>query len=63
MKYDVALTSQTTGRVIDSNGDDRLDSPVEEGHTVTVSLRDENGNPITETGVVEEILSTCEDWQ
>jgi len=43
----VLLTSGTVGTTT---------TPAEVGEIVTVTLQDENGMPITETGVVEEVL-------
>ncbi|NUL35079.1 hypothetical protein [Kosakonia sacchari] len=57
MKTTVALKSGTVGEIINH------DAAIEEGQTVTVTLNDENGKTITETGVVAEILESLEDWQ
>lgn len=43
----ILLTSGTVGTTT---------TPAEVGEIVTVTLQDENGMPITETGVVEEVL-------
>ena len=50
IRYTVAIEDGTTGEVIDG-------APMV-GETVTVRLNDENGNPITRTGTVNEILYT-----
>jgi hypothetical protein len=52
-KFTVLLENQTVGTVVS-------DTQVTDGDTVTVSLYDENGTLITETGVVEEILEIDE---
>ena len=51
-KYTVLLNDGTVGTLI-------VDS-VDEGQNVTVDLQDENGNPITATGTVVEILEESE---
>ncbi len=63
MKYEVLLNSGTTGEVIDNHGDNRIDTEVEDGLTVTIKARDENGNFFNETGVVAEVLQEKEDWE
>jgi hypothetical protein len=52
MRYTLLLESQTVGTLTADT--------VSEGDAVTVNLQDENGNPITETGTVSEILETSE---
>jgi len=52
-KFTVLLENQTVGVVVS-------DMQISDGDTVTVSLYDENGALITETGVVEEILEIDE---
>lgn len=54
-KYTVLLNDGTVGTLIV----DSVDS-VDEGQNVTVDLHDENGNPITATGTVVEILEESE---
>ncbi|HFQ6947256.1 TPA: hypothetical protein ACHSL7_002217 [Klebsiella pneumoniae] len=51
-KFTVLLNDDTVGTLT-------ADS-VDEGQTVTVNLHDENGNPITATGTVVDILEESE---
>lgn len=57
MKTTVYLQSGTVGEVISTEAE------IKEGQTVTVSLHDENGILIKETGVIKEILEIKEDWE
>lgn len=61
MKYTVLLDDGTVGTI---TSDELAGRPVEDmiGEVVTVHLQDENGNPITRSGRLEEVLDE-KDWE
>lgn len=50
------MTTYTVRFEDDTCGEVRSDEAVREGDTVTAKLHDENGNPVTRTGEVVEVL-------
>jgi len=54
--YTVLLSDGTVGKITSAN-------PPYTGYEMTVTLRDENGNPLEVTGVVEEILEKKAPWE
>jgi len=54
--YTVLLKDGTVGKITSVN-------PPFTGYEMTVTLSDENGNPIEVTGVVEEILDKKAPWE
>jgi len=50
MRYTVRLGDDTVGEMEHDNIEDAM------GDEVTVSLRDENGNPVEVDGILEEVL-------
>lgn len=55
-EYQVLIAHEVDGEIVETVGEVKMAKEPNEGETVTVSLGDENGAPIKQTGTVVAVL-------